>query len=45
MTPLISRTLLLTGLAVVFLLIFVLGLTWVLWGWPPVFEVKGMWWS
>ena len=43
MVPIASRSLLLAGLAIVLLLIVVLGFTWLLWGWPPSFEIKGIW--
>ena len=39
-----SRILLIAGLAIVLLLLAVLGLAVVLWGWPP-FEVKGFSWN
>ena len=43
MNPSNSRMLIIAGLAVVLLLIVVLGLAWLLWGWPPDFEVKEVW--
>jgi hypothetical protein len=27
------------------LLILILGITFLVWGWPPSFEVKGFWWN
>ena len=39
-----SRILLFAGLAIVLLLISVLGVAALVWGWPP-FEVKGFSWK
>ena len=39
-----SRMLLYAGLAIVILLVALLGLAVLMWGWPP-FEVKGFSWN
>jgi hypothetical protein len=45
MKPSGSRILFIAGLAIVSLLILILGITFLVWGWPPSFEVKGFWWN
>ena len=45
MSPSNERLLLLAGLAVVLLLIVSLGFGWLMWGWPPSFEVTGFSWE
>lgn len=45
MSPSNARIVLLAGLAVVLLLLVVLGLIGLLWGWPPSFVVKEFTWE
>ncbi len=40
-----TRILLLAGLAVVLLLLATVGLSWLIWGGLPNFEIKGFWWN